>query len=133
MKPWIRFFRESQARNKYSNYASQAKKDGSRADIGSFFTDADNLKRSTTDVFKLLHDGIGNTEEICGPAFAGALEWASLYKEFAEVRRQEAFFGIAEKFERSPPSKSSTRSVYSPSAKYQRGLWSLSASMRRSG
>ena len=93
------FAGESQARNKYTFYASQAKKEGYEQ-ISNFFTEtANNEKEHAKIWFKLLHP-IGLTEENLKDAAAGEnYEWTEMYAEFAKVAREEGFTQIAAKFE----------------------------------
>ena len=93
------FAGESQARNKYTYFASAAKKAGYEQIAAIFTETADNEKEHATIWFKLL-DGIGTTEENLLAAAAGEHEeWTSMYKQFAEEARAEGFADIAEKFE----------------------------------
>jgi len=93
------FAGESQARNKYSYYASQAKKEGYEQISGIFLETADNEKEHAKKIFKFLN-GIGNTEENLKAAAAGEnYEWTSMYKEFESVAREEGFVEIADFFE----------------------------------
>ena len=93
------FAGESQARNKYTFYASQAQKDGFRQ-ISNFFTEtAGNEKEHAELWFKLFH-GIGNTTENLADAAAGEnFEWTDMYKRMAEEARAEGFEDIALQFE----------------------------------
>ncbi|MEF9853185.1 MAG: rubrerythrin family protein [Hydrogenoanaerobacterium sp.] len=93
------FAGESQARNKYTFYASKAKKDGFEQ-IASFFTEtAANEKEHAEIWFKLAH-GIGTTAENLKDAAAGEhFEWTDMYKGFAETAKQEGFDKIAFLFE----------------------------------
>lgn len=94
------FAGESKARNKYTYYASQAKKDGYEQISALFTATADNEKEHAKIWFKLIVDGIGSTEENLEDAAAGEREeWTSMYKEFAEVARQEGFDHIADLFD----------------------------------
>lgn len=93
------FSGESQARNKYTFYASAAKKAGYEQ-IAAFFTEtADNEKEHAKLWFKHL-EGIGNTESNLKDAAAGEnYEWTTMYKDFAEIARGEGFIDIANQFE----------------------------------
>ncbi len=93
------FAGESMARNKYTYFASKAKKDGYNQ-IAEIFTEtADNEKEHAKIWFKLL-DGINDTEENLKAAAAGEhYEWVEMYKGFAETAREEGFGEIAELFE----------------------------------
>lgn len=91
------FAGESQARTKYTFYASQAKKEGFQQ-IAEFFTEtAENEKEHAKIWFKYLHGGaIPSTIENLKDGAAGEhYEWTEMYKEFAEVARQEGFNEIA--------------------------------------
>ena len=93
------FAGESQARNKYTYYASQAKKDGFHQ-ISNIFTEtADNEKEHAKLWFKLFH-GVGTTIENLADAAAGEhFEWTEMYKKMAEEARAEGFDDIALQFE----------------------------------
>ncbi len=94
------FAGESQARNKYTYYASQAKKDGYEQIAAIFLETAENEKEHAKLWFKLLHNGIPGTAENLKDAAAGEnMEWTQMYKEFAEVARQEGFEDIAKQME----------------------------------
>lgn len=93
------FAGESEARNKYSYYASRAKKDGFEQIAAIFNETADNEKEHAKLWFKYFH-GIGDTLENLLDAAAGEnYEWVKMYKEFAEVAREEGFLDIAEQME----------------------------------
>ena len=79
------FAGESQARNKYSYYASKAKKDGFVQIAELFEETANNEKEHAKIWFKLLHDGIQSTEINLEDAAAGEnYEWTEMYAEFAK-------------------------------------------------
>lgn len=93
------FSGESQARTKYTFYASQAKKEGFEQIAAIFLETAENEKEHAKLWFKLIH-GIGSTDENLRDAAAGENEeWTKMYKEFAEVAREEGFHDIAEQFD----------------------------------
>ena len=95
------FAGESQARNKYTYYASKAKKDG-YVQIAKFFEEtANNEKEHAKIWFKLLHGGaIADTLENLKDAADGEnYEHTSMYPEFAKVAREEGFNEIAALFE----------------------------------
>ncbi len=93
------FAGESQARNKYTYFASVAKKEGYEQIAAIFQETADNEKEHAKLWFKAL-GGIGTTEENLLAAAEGEnYEWTEMYKEFAEVARQEGFLAIAKQFE----------------------------------
>ena len=92
------FAGESQARNKYTFFASKAKKEGYEQIAALFLETADNEKEHAKIWFKLL-GGIGSTKENLKSAAAGEHEeWTSMYEEFAKVAEEEGFFEIAQKF-----------------------------------
>ena len=89
------FAGESQARNKYSYYASKAKKDGFEQIAAIFQETADNEKEHAKLWFKLFH-GIGNTYENLLDAAAGEHEeWTDMYKRMADEADAEGFHDIA--------------------------------------
>ena len=95
------FAGESQARNKYTYYASQAKKDG-YVQISKIFEEtANNEKEHAKIWFKLLHGGsIGNTLDNLEDAAQGEnYEWTDMYARFAKEARDEGFDDIALLFE----------------------------------
>ncbi len=96
---WAAFAGESQARNKYSYYASKAKKDG-YVQISNIFTEtSDNEKEHAKIWFKLVQ-GIGDTKENLKDAAAGEHEeWTSMYPGFAKTAKEEGFTKIAALFE----------------------------------
>ena len=95
------FAGESQARNKYNYYASKARKDGYEQIAAIFEETANNEKEHAKLWFKQLHGGeIPDTMQNLEDAAAGEnYEWTEMYKEFAEVARQEGFDRIAYLFE----------------------------------
>ncbi len=95
------FAGESQARNKYTYYASKAKKDGYVQIAQIFEETANNEKEHAKIWFKLLHDGgIPTTVENLKDAAAGEnYEWTEMYAEFAKVAKEEGFDHIAALFE----------------------------------
>lgn len=94
------FAGESMARNKYDYFASQAKKDGYEQISSIFAATALNEKEHAKMWFKLMIDGIPATDECLRMAAEGEHEeWTEMYKNFAEVARQEGFMDIAAKFE----------------------------------
>lgn len=95
------FAGESQARNKYSYYASKAKKDGYEQIAAIFEETANNEKEHAKIWFKALHDGgIPDTLTNLRDAANGEnYEWTEMYKEFADVAREEGFSDIAQLFE----------------------------------
>ena len=90
------FAGESQARNKYTYYASKAKKDGYEQIAALFEETARNEKEHAKIWFKLLHDGIPSTEEnLLDAAMGENYEWTDMYAGFAEVAKEEGFDHIA--------------------------------------
>lgn len=91
---------ESEARNKYTFYASKAKKDGFNQIANLFIETANNEKEHAKIWFKLLHDGIGSTAENLADAAAGEnYEWTDMYATFAKEAREEGYNDIAALFE----------------------------------
>ncbi len=95
------FAGESQARNKYTYYASKAKKDGYEQIAAIFQETADNEKEHAKLWFKLLHGGdIPTTLENLKDAAAGEnYEWTDMYAGFAKTAKEEGFDRIAYLFE----------------------------------
>ena len=95
------FAGESQARNKYTYFASKAKKDGYEQIAAIFEETALNEKEHAKIWFKLLEGGaIKSTEENLEAAADGEnYEWTDMYAEFAKTAREEGFIDIADKFE----------------------------------
>ena len=95
---WEAFAGESQARNKYTYFASAAKKEGYEQISGIFQETAENEKEHAKLIFKFLC-GIGDTAENLKHAAEGEnYEWTSMYKEFEKTAREEGFNDIAEFF-----------------------------------
>jgi len=93
------FAGESQARNKYTYYASKAKKEGYVQISNIFLETAANEKEHAELWFKLAH-GIGTTEENLLDAAEGEnYEWTDMYKEMAATAREEGFPEIAAQME----------------------------------
>ena len=95
------FSGESQARNKYTYYASQAKKDGYEQIAAIFLETADNEKEHAKMWFKALNGGkVPDTVTNLRDAAAGEnFEWTNMYAEFAKTAREEGFNEIADAFE----------------------------------
>ncbi len=95
------FAGESQARNKYTYYASKAKKEGYEQIAAIFEETANNEKEHAKMWFKELHGGdVPTTSVNLQDAAAGEnYEWTDMYKGFAEVAREEGFTRIANLFE----------------------------------
>ncbi len=95
------FSGESQARNKYTYYASKAKTEG-YVQISQLFEEtADNEKEHAKIWFKLLYGGDvpSTNENLLDGAKGENYEWTTMYKDFAEVAKQEGFTDIARLFE----------------------------------
>ena len=95
------FAGESQARNKYTYFASKAKKEGYEQIAAIFQETADNEKEHAKLWFKLLNGGdIGTTAENLQAAADGEnYEWTDMYAEFAKTAKEEGFTHIAYLFE----------------------------------
>ena len=92
------FAGESQARNKYTYFASKAKKEGFEQIAALFLKTADNEKEHAKMWFKELN-GIGNTAENRSAAADGEnYEWTDMYEEFAKTAEEEGFAELAAKF-----------------------------------
>ena len=96
------FAGESQARNKYTYFASKAKAEGYEQIAALFQETANNEKEHAKIWFKLLNGGeIGTTSDNLKEAAAGEnYEWTDMYKTFAEEAREEGFDKIAFLFEK---------------------------------
>lgn len=95
------FAGESQARNKYTYFASKARKDGYEQIAAIFEETANNEKEHAKIWFKLLNGGeISGTEENLKSAAEGEnYEWTDMYKNFAETAKEEGLDDIAALFE----------------------------------
>ncbi len=95
------FAGESQARNKYTYFASKAKKEGYEQIAAIFQETADNEKEHAKMWFKLLNGGdIGTTADNLQAAADGEnYEWTDMYAEFAKTAKEEGFTHIAYLFE----------------------------------
>ena len=92
------FSGESEARNKYTYFASKAKKEGFEQIAALFLKTADNEKEHAKMWFKEL-GGIGNTAENLVEAANGEnYQWTDMYAGFAETADAEGFHELAEKF-----------------------------------
>ena len=92
------FAGESQARNKYTYFASVAKKEGYEQISALFLKTADNEKEHAKMWFKELN-GIGNTAENLLQAAEGEnFEWTDMYEGFAQTADAEGFTELAKKF-----------------------------------
>ena len=95
------FAGESQARNKYTYFASKAKKEGFEQIAAIFLETAENEKEHAKMWYKFLNGGeINSTAENLKDAAAGEnYEWTNMYAEFAKTAHEEGFEDIAKKFE----------------------------------
>ena len=91
------FAGESQARNKYTYFASKAKKEGYEQIAAIFLETAENEKEHAKIWYKLLNDGeIPDTKtNLLNAADGEAYEWTDMYDEFAKVAEEEGFTKIA--------------------------------------
>ena len=95
---WEAFAGESQARNKYTYFASKAKKEGFEQIAALFLKTAENEKEHAKLWFKEL-EGIGSTAENLLEAAQGEnYEWTDMYAGFAETAEKEGFPELAAKF-----------------------------------
>ncbi len=105
------FAGESQARNRYTFYASEARKAGYEQIAAIFLETADNEKEHAKVFYKLLPDAVikieasypvslGDTASNLSAAAEGErLEWTTIYKDFAGIARQEGFAAVAATFD----------------------------------
>lgn len=94
------FSGESQARNKYTYYASAAKKAGYEQMASLYLETADQEKEHAKMWFKELHGGIGTVEENLADAAEGEnYEWTDMYATMAKEAKEEGFDHIAFLFE----------------------------------
>ena len=92
------FAGESQARNKYTYFASVAKKQGVEQIANLFLKTADNEKEHAKMWFKELN-GIGDTaENLLAAAEGENYEWTDMYEDFAKTAEEEGFTELAHKF-----------------------------------
>lgn len=107
------FAGESQARNRYSYFASKAKKEGYEQIAALFLETADNEKEHAKRFFKFLEGGMaeftasfpaGTIGDTAGNLLAAAdgekEEWGTLYPDFAKIAEEEGFKEVAEAFRR---------------------------------
>jgi len=94
------FAGESQARNKYTYFASRAKKDG-YIQISNIFTETAANEKEHAEIWYKYAVGIGTTEENLLAAAGGEnFEWTEMYAEMAKTAREEGFPEIAEQMEK---------------------------------
>ncbi len=98
---WTAFAGESQARNKYTYFSSQAKKDGYEQIAAIFEETANNEKEHAKLWFKELMGGsvLSTPENLKAAADGENYEWTDMYKEFAETAKEEGFTRLAKLFE----------------------------------
>ena len=94
------FAGESQARNKYTFYASKAKKEGYEQIAAIFEETANNEKEHAKMWFKQLHDGTvpSTIDNLKDAANGENYEWTEMYEEFAKTAEEEGFTEIARLF-----------------------------------
>lgn len=96
---WKAFAGESQARNKYTYFASAARKEGYEQIAALFEETAGNEKEHAKLWFKALN-GIGTTEDNLLAAAEGEHEeWTEMYKEMAATAKEEGFIALADAFD----------------------------------
>ena len=96
---WTAFAGESQARNKYTYYASKAKKEGYEQIADLFLETANQEKEHAKMWFKLIHGIAGTAENLADAANGENDEWTDMYPRMAKEAREEGFTEIAELFE----------------------------------
>jgi rubrerythrin len=96
---WAAFAGESRARNKYSYFASRAKKEGYTQIARIFEETADNEKEHAKIWFKLLNEIGGTAQNLESAADGEQEEWTAMYALFAKTARDEGFDRIAGLFE----------------------------------
>ena len=95
----IAFAGESEARNKYTYFASKAKKEGFEQIAALFLKTAENEKEHAKLWYKERHDGIGTTaENLLAAAEGENYEWTDMYDGFAKTAEEEGFKALAAKF-----------------------------------
>ena len=95
----IAFAGESGARNKYTFFASKAKKDGFEQIAALFLKTVDNEKEHAKMWYKELHNGVGSTaENLLAAAEGENYEWTDMYDGFAKTAEEEGFPELAAKF-----------------------------------
>ena len=95
----IAFAGESGARNKYTFFASKAKKDGFEQIAALFLKTADNEKEHAKMWYKELHNSVGSTaENLLAAAEGENYEWTDMYAGFAKTAEEEGFPELAAKF-----------------------------------
>ena len=92
------FAGESQARNKYTYFASKAKKEGFEQIAALFLKTADNEKEHAKMWFKELNGIVNTAENLSAAADGENYEWTDMYEEFAKTAEEEGFTELAAKF-----------------------------------
>ncbi len=92
------FAGESQARNKYTYFASKAKKEGYVQIAAIFEETANNEKEHAKMWYKLLNDGSSTTDNLAAAADGENFEWTDMYEDFAKTAEAEGFPELAAKF-----------------------------------
>lgn len=98
---WTAYAGESKARNRYTFYAAQARKDGYEQ-IGDIFEETANNEKEHAELwFKALNGNTmsGTVENLQHAAEGEHYEWAEMYAEFAKTAREEGFNGLATAFD----------------------------------
>ncbi len=127
------FAGESEARNKYTYFASKAKKEGYEQIAALFLKTADNEKEHAKLWFKELN-GIGDTaENLLSAAEGENYEWTDMYDGFAKTADEEGFMSWRSVSAWSPPLKSTTRSATVPCCTMWRWRRSLPRARSRCG
>ena len=94
----IAFCGESQARNKYTYFASIAKKEGYEHIASVLLETADNEKEHAKIWYRYLYGKKSTNENLQNAVDGEREEWSNMYKNFAEVAKKEGFIDIAKKF-----------------------------------
>lgn len=92
------FAGESQARNKYTYFASKAKKEGFEQIAALFLKTADNEKEHAKMWFKELNGIVNTAENLSAAADGENYEWTDMYEEFSKTAEEEGFTELAAKF-----------------------------------
>ncbi len=95
---WTAFAGESQARNRYTYYASAAKKEGYEQISAFFLKTAENEKEHAKLWFKALGELGPTTQNLLAAANGENEEWTEMYAEFAKVAEEEGFTALAKQF-----------------------------------
>ena len=95
---WTAFAGESQARNKYTYFASVAKKEGYEQISAIFLETAENEKEHAKLWFKALGELGGTAENLKAAAEGENYEWTDMYATFAKEAEEEGFTKLAEQF-----------------------------------